>query len=902
MSKNIQNQLIFNGKHKMHNFIKKETSDSHKKANIFIIKQTLEEKLKQEIINIMKSICDLQSQLYYSIYVIKDQKFNDQNNNSNSQIQSYAYTSDLYKNTSDLFKDSLINIELSKIIDIDVNFLQKLKQFQAYKRNQLLKFAQEIAKRNWFKWFDQILNPENQELRYQIFSLYQVLKNILNQGYQCVIQIYQNFNPGYNLLMHTSSIIQSIFCQEYEQNKILDFPRFIYINLTGKESKENLQFWREFNYYYQRHCLYFSIYWIQTQQNMDQIKRELNPSVIQTIIPYFSVENVKISKFEMKILFNQFIKNKLIQFRPIVIYVDISNTQYFQIQEKALQILVGKLRKYAKVVIHIKFDKDTQQLEQASLSYLRILNACLFGIQRIKTIAKKDSYKVIDQQQNKNYNNFFEQKLFGIQKSMHLINFFRAQQHLMNKKKNQQGQLFEDLYFVIMQENQQNIIIKPKNHQKNSIHFQQVYISYTYKIIILLDFLNQNFYYYSGQDFSTSDTDYTFNEFEGKIPLRYDGKLRNGQIIIYGKKILFVYPITTQGEKSIQEDVILIYCLQKNRWDRLERNQLEQIQNNDQYFDNNENTERYIQELRQQLIVGQTVCQIQHQQDNFFQVFALFGGEIINSFQPMNLIEYIFVDFENKLQFYSQFIKRHNNPFFGSIKPSPNSLVLPINTNSLLFQNIEAAYLILRPWNQTKTNYYDAMLNPQNINNVQILFQYCYKKKNQQNNRNQQDCKNVFFDIDYQVSQNSKYLLNILEVINSDMNWIQINQNNEKNQDDEIQWEWRVIYTRYCRIKNLQYLLNKKEPNIINSNTVKNYRSQFREAGTKLISFEFIIRLKYSNKQQQPTEEINNSYNQSIHQSEINLNKSQLRQVPFLHFSSKDWTLQTEIVWDYNIN
>ncbi|CAD8147978.1 unnamed protein product [Paramecium pentaurelia] len=917
---NSNKQIEMNGKNSatISNIEKVAANFSYIYIDICIIQQALF-KQQTEKDDIKKSIGDQQSLIYYSLFRKRKQ-------NSDKEIYN-----DQIENTKD------INIKLSKQYFIDTQFNNKLFEFQSYKQRQLERIAQIKDKRQsqmLLELLDQLQMEENQDFLFQVVNLYMVLKEGLNQEYQNVVLLHQNFHPKHNLLLHISSVIQSIFCQgitinnnkEYEQNQIIDFPKFAYINLTGHESLDNLQFWTDINYYYQNFCLYFSISDSQKCQNF-------KPNHRQIIIP--SSKNI-IQEFEMKIIFNFYIRTKLIQLKPTIIYVDICNTEQFSINLTALEKLLKKLRKFGRVVIHIKYDMNSQNLEKSSLEFSRTLNACLFGLQRIYNVGKFQSYRLILEKIDDSIN-YIDKTIKDNFKQNQLVNYLQQQKLCLQGKKNHiiQMRRKKRRFFLIWEKD--HYLITALNQQKKIIKFDRVVISYQNKIIILLDFNNQKFYYHCFKDLSTNvndsqknqDEKFVFTEFKENQFLK--GKIINVIVIINQQYILFAYPII--NDQNIQEnneneyqklkgneDVILSYSLVENNWQIIQRDQKNYKIGDTLYFEDNTKTEQLIKQLREQKIVGQTVCYQSNTllQEYFqgYQIYSLFGGEIIDSFKPMNLIEYLFVDVKNNY-FFSKFIKRRTNPYEGSLKPSPYQLVLPIRNFQSLGKDCEiiCAYLILRPWNQTKNNYYEAMLNPQNLCNAQLVFFWIHEKSKDK-------YRTIFIDIQYKVSNDSEYRFNILELINEDVNWIDIeDQNESQSQINNNQWRWKAIYTNYMKIKNLQFLTKQKTQDNLKKDQKTKIQNEdnFEKDILKglFFTFEFTISLtQKKNKQNEKSGQLftdrqidypkqsndDNSKIQSnklIDKSETSLSESgQINPYQKLSlFNSDNWSVQTEISW-----
>ncbi|CAD8054851.1 unnamed protein product [Paramecium primaurelia] len=877
------------------------TKFSLTQTDICIIQQALFKSNKQqtEKDDIKKRIGDQQSLIYYSLYRKRKQ-------NSDKEI-----FNDQIENTKD------INIKLSKQYLIDNQFNYKLYEFQSYKQRQLEKIAQIKDKKQsqmLLELLDQLQMEENQDFLFQVINLYMVLKEGLNLEYQNIVLLHQNFHPKHNLLLHISSVVQSILCQgitinnnkEYEQNQIIDFPKFAYINLTGHESLDNLQFWTDINYYYQNFCLYFSIYDSQKCQNFKQNHRQI-------IIP--SSKNM-ISEFEMKIIFNFYIRTKLIQLKPTIIYVDICNTEQFSINLTALEKLLKKLRKFSRVVIHIKYDMNSQNLEKSSLEFSRTLNACLFGLQRIYNVGKYQSYRQILEKLDDSII-YIDKTIKENFKQNQLVNYLQLQKLCMQGKKNHIIQMRRKKRRFFLIQEKDNILITARDQQKKIIQFDRVVISYQNKIIILLDFNNQKFYYNCFKDLSTNvndlqkneDEKFVFTEFKENQFLK--GKIINVIVIINQQYILFAYPIinnqTTQEKNENEysklkgnEDIILSYSLVENNWQIIQRDQMNSKIGDTLYFEDNTKTEQLIKQLREQIIVGQTVCYQSNTllQEHFqgYQIYNLFGGEVIDSFKPMNLIEYLFIDVKNNC-FFSKFIKRRTNPYEGSLKPSPYQLVLPIRNIQSLGKNkeINCAYLILRPWNQTKNNYYEAMLNPQNLCKAQLVFLWIQEQQKDK-------YRTIFIDIEYKVSNDSEYRFNILELINEDVNWIEIEDQNESQSQTNInQWKWKAIYTNYMKIKNLQFLTKQKKQDNIEKDQQTNFlnKDNFEKNILKglFFTFEFTIQLTYNCQSNDDNSKI--QQNKFIDKSETFFSESgKINPYQKLSpFNSDDWSIQTEISW-----
>ncbi|CAK70705.1 unnamed protein product (macronuclear) [Paramecium tetraurelia] len=364
--------------------------------------------------------------------------------------------------------------------------------------------------------------------------------------------------------------------------------------------------------------------------------------------------------------------------------------------------------------------------------------------------------------------------------------------------------------------------------------------------------------------------------------------MKNAVVIINQSYILFAFPIFENQEnlKQDETDVIWIYSLENQDWDKIKREQDNREQYNDKFFEQPIEKPDKISD-KQQKIIGQTVCYQSHIQEGVkdYDIYSIFGGELIDSFKPVNLIQYIFVNLQKKL-FYSKYIRRSLNPFKGSLKPSPYQLVLPI-TNIGQFKEIKCAYLILRPFNQTKNNYYEAMLNPSNVTKAQLVI---FLKQTQ---------TTIFLDIRYKIPKSSKYRLNILEMMNQDVNWMEIQQSKINK------WQWKAVFTNFIKLKNLKLIdktskfnqipqktqirkdskneqLDKQKNRQNISQDVKQNQNKGKlihhdvSNGT-LVSLQFTITLKYE------------EYEKDIQGTGID----------GLPFTSKDWLVETDISWDW---
>ncbi|CAD8146903.1 unnamed protein product [Paramecium octaurelia] len=794
-------------------------------------------------------------------------------------------------NNNESFKKRRANITFSQYCFVEKQFLNKLNEFKFYKDTQLRQMAQWLKDKyqKALTFLDDLTDRDNQELRQQLFQLYSIFNQYLFQNNFGLILLQQNFHPQYNQLQHCTSIIQSMFCQDYEKNIILDFPKFAYISLTGHESQDNLYFFQDFNSYYKNFYLYFSIYNGKTHKGFKECNRS-------TTIPYYNEVNI-ISEFEMKFIFNNHIKNKLIQFKPTIIYVHVQNNEKFSINLTALTKFIRKLKKICTVVIYIKYDVESENLENSTLEFMRTVNACLFGLSGIqcrtqKTLIQLDqdieSIKVIieslNQVQLKNY--------------MHIQLFFLKKQ--LQKLIDLQNQ-----HKIVLMGNNKNYIIEYKDKQDIKIEFERLVISYQHNIIILLDFKSQQFYYhhfqnlqeennFQGEQNQFQNIKIKFNKFKENKYIQ--GKMLNAVVIINQSQILFACPLF-ENLKQDEMDVIWVYSLDNNNWDSIKREHDNNEQYNDKYFEQPIETPDKISD-KQQKIVGQTVCYQPHIQQNFkgYDIYSLFGGELIDSFKPVNSIQYLFVNVEKKV-FYSKFIRRSLNPFKGSLKPSPYQLVLPIK-NINQFEIIECAYLILRPWNQTKNNYYETMLNPSNATKAQLVI---FLKKSQ---------STIFLDIAYKISKNSKYYLNILDMMNQDVNWMEIQGQVEKNSQIN-KWQWKAVFTNFIKFKNWKRInknQNQKE-NTKNKGQNKEIEGQVKDNQKPYIGLnqEKKKNIPQDEKQRKAIPIHHNISNGTIVSLQFTItlkyyedeNFNQGTGLESLPFTNKDWLVETDISRDW---
>ncbi|CAD8065600.1 unnamed protein product [Paramecium sonneborni] len=765
-----------------------------------IIKQIFNNEINNDItqtFQIQQSIIKAQSLLYYAKIHLENQTYS----NISEILPHY---SNFQENKQ--FLEMVDNLLKSKQItdqnrsqnqDGNMYSFKQLDQIEQQKYQAVTAWMQNMSPNS----------PEFFNFYVQIYEVYQGLEQILKQqqdqekkgvkqDYQNIILLHQNENQKCDTLLHVSSFVQNLLIQN-KRLKNSESYHMLYINFTGENQQQHLDFWNFFNYNNKRFSKYISFIPLskRVNNNEQQIQNENNDtdkeedyencfqnlheqqkifnrqkqnkqSISQQIFPI--LYDQALSEQQIQIIYSMFLQPILNSFNPKFIYLDLQVSSQFQFEYNGIEYLLRQLQKQANVIVYLRYKYESsiqnlqyQQNVAGSEMYNSYLNAIVYGISGFKKIKLTTFYD--------NTPNKIIQWADRMQKAFYQYHKFFENQVLYLKKQISQFDnlaLIYDIYqFAIRLQLDFIQWIFPQDLYRSNQSFTSSHCFYDQNIIILF---NQNDFSVHSQEIQTI-VKYENNSQIQKIfnTLQMPKNLIEPSILVIGKYLIIAYGYECQINNIQFFDGILVFDLnQLEEFDEIKRiNKAPSTK-----IFNSENLLNCIENRR-----CPQICQNNgfHQDDHYLS-FILIGGESIKSNLIMNIIEVVFINLKTKT-FCSYALNNMKLSLYTSLKSWPHQIVLEYSIQK------KHLYLILTGNDVLKLNPYSFPINPCYHNQSQLLVQ--------------QDDSFKLYNI--LIKRQNQHYFKIEQLYNNSRNWIL-----EQSECTDIQIVWKAYITTIVDFKN----------------------------------------------------------------------------------------------------
>ncbi|CAK70701.1 unnamed protein product (macronuclear) [Paramecium tetraurelia] len=705
---NQQNQgpsfLKLNIKEKANN---KDTADQIQEIQqIKIIKQ-YPHNYQQNNDNI-KYLQQATSQLYYAMFQIKDK----------SNLQMIPFAQEKFDEQNWLYK-AIMNIIKEK-----QQFLDELKDEEKNKYKQAI------------SWTEKILDQQAafDEFYLQILEVYKQIKRPQNNN---LLVLQQNQNKDCNKFLYPFCFIQNLNLEQNLQQSIQELDDRGIINQSSIQSenfqKKNLflsvasdiqqidiNFWTFYLKDYKETNKLIILNPItsveqlnnnisnsgEVKQNNTSQEKLKNNTRNEIIVPIIYKDPV--SDNQMKIIYNSILDSQIKNFKPDCIYLEFQISNDFKLDFPALEYLIRKLQRNARLTIHFRISLDKNVSEQDLSLYL---NAIIMGLQGFRHPERKfindNDYKgLVDwtskmtklkDYQNKNTKQSFQTTLQQIQTC------------LQNTQEKNFGIIQGKDEFKWLQKDNCNINSQHLVFEKNIVVYDKTqnkiwYSSYSPNL------MNDNSEGVPLKlQFQVIGDDDHENPIEPSII-----ELKNHLIIAYGH---------TQNDKHFS-DKIWRCDLQNKDYRPIEMNRNEEYQQfRHTYYQKFKDSNEIVNKIKWRR--APQICKNNLFQDNEnFLSFLLIGGETLvqekdgqsNPNLIMNIIEVVILNLQDN-KFCSFILNKQSQGKFSSLKPWPYQTVLEGKLNNACF------YLILNGNQNMRKNYYSFPKNPQYLKQVQLIVQ-----------------------------------------------------------------------------------------------------------------------------------------------------------------------------------
>ncbi|CAD8106624.1 unnamed protein product [Paramecium primaurelia] len=652
-------------------------------------------------------------------------------------------------------------------------------------------------------------NPNNNSNPKEFIAMNQTFVHYINEavekqseGYvnnilmmvQPNIKKYQNNNLNYFAQAVAYQMKQSKRSQiptesSYRSNKVL------FINLTGKESLQNLESWQQ---YLEKsdEFVYFSFIKVQGEEYNDldnqfndysnYFKQMEQANFNYYLLPYVCPQsqdynNTNILHGQLvKAFFSNFMHNRIERFsHKGYIALSLSLSDDIEYDPFTIKFLINNLTKLSndKLMIHINIEIPEEDITYEK-RLTQLMNLCYssFSEQNISIQKLIPQDKIVLSQ--------LIDRLKKIYRYLNLENQYKSiqycdiaienlQQQINRIKENPIQYPLANLYCIFYKRNsQQYLIIRPELENEDQITpFTQIIINYQDDIIILYQDGEKKFLYFLHFNNSYFNKRNLIEKikFQNLTNFLESANIAN-QIVFYFNYQIYVFYGQQQNNFNLAGQRINIISMESTPLT---------FTNQDKQFQVNFHSKIAIQKLtNEQLIdklksrISPTVC-IENYKDQILKI-VLFGGENIETPQIMNLIEYMEI---RDQQFTTGILDKSNLFKDISFKPFPGQTILSTN------QQNDMLYLILPGNDALRKKSLNHPINTLFHKNAILMKKGC---------------------LDYSLSN---IPINYYGDISYGLNFISNSQQNSQLifLDDNLVI-WRVIYTQTMKIESIQKL------------------------------------------------------------------------------------------------
>ncbi|CAD8146913.1 unnamed protein product [Paramecium octaurelia] len=647
------------------------------------------------------------SQLYYAMFQIKDK----------SNLQMIPFALEKFDEQNWLYK-AIINIIKEK-----QKFLDELMGEEKNKYKQAISWTEKITDQQavFDEFYLEILEVYKQIRRPQNNNLL-VLQQ--NQNTDCNKFLYSFcFIQNLNLEQNLQQSLQEIDDRSLNNQSAMQFENVqkknLYLNVASDIQQIDINFWTFYMKNYKETNKLIILYPITNEEQLNnnisnsgevrlnnKIKEKLkNNTQHEIIIPIICHDSVSDNK--MKIIYNSILDQQIKSFKPDCIYLEFLLSNDFVLELPALEYLIRKLQKSAKLTIHFRISQYQNFSEYKLSNYL---NAIIMGLQGFRHSERRF---IIDEEYKGLVEWTFKMMKLKDYKSKNIKQSFQTTlQQIQTYIQNTQEKIFG-----YKQGNDEFKWLQKDNCSINSQHL-------VFENSIVVYDKTKNEIYYSNSPKLVN------NQSEGvpqKLQLQAIEEINNENlidpsIIELKNQLIFAYGHTQNGNSF--SDKIWRYDLQNNKKQVILMSRDEEYQQfRHNYYQKFKDSNEIVNKIKWRR-APQICNNIFFQNDENFLSFLLIGGETLvldkdgqsNSNLIMNIIEVVILNLQNN-KFCSFLLNKQSIGKFSSLKPWPYQTVLEGNLNNA------CCYLILNGNQTIKKNYYSFPKNPQYLKQAQLIVQ-----------------------------------------------------------------------------------------------------------------------------------------------------------------------------------